>query len=357
MPVSDPGISIHGEVASGGGTGRTRGVIYCVVPPDLAQKLHEPLRDHFRADPRIRVVVEFRAAERRKGARRAEQKPPAADRRRVRSEEGRRVGERRALALPLEAPPLPPGLSRYRDRLVFVERHEPTAQKRRDADSARLVMRIQAGDQAAFSELYLSNFDAVYTYLRVALNDYHEAEDVAQQVFTRVLKALPRYEIRRGKPFRAWLFTIARNEVLDHYRKHDHIEVEEPEQMSRRRAAVSDGDSARLTLDWLSDDDLMMLIERLPSAQRQALTLRFMLGLTTDEMAAVLDRSQAAVRKLESRALRYLEDRLAALGRGPVAESRRSPMVARVRRAPVLRARRFALGTEASRAGADTWNK
>lgn len=292
----------------------------------------------------MEVVVDFRSGERRRAERRAAAAggPPAkpAERRRVRSEEGRRIAERRALTVPVAPLPLPRKAGRYADRLLFVERLEPTTQQERDAENTRLVARYQAGDSDAFSDLYLSNFDSVYTYLRVALKDVHEAEDAAQQIFTQVLQHLPAYEIRRGVPFRAWLFRIARNQVLSHYRKHKLVEVEDPEEIGRERVAPQE--SELRAIDWLSDTDLMIVIERLPPAQRQAVMLRYMLGLTTDEMATILERSPAAVRKLEHRAMRFLEQRLAAIGRRPVG-SRRSPMLVRLRRAPVLGARRFAL--------------
>src|SRR3954464_9822710 len=84
-------------------------VIYCVIPRALADLLHEPLREHFRDEPDVEVIVDVRRRERRSGLRRriTEAPPDAAERRRVRAEEGRRVGERRALTMPVTAPPLP----------------------------------------------------------------------------------------------------------------------------------------------------------------------------------------------------------------------------------------------------------
>jgi DNA-directed RNA polymerase specialized sigma24 family protein len=95
-------------------------------------------------------------------------------------------------------------------------------------------------------------------------------------------------------------------------------------------------------LDWLSDRELVMFIERLPLAQRQVLALRYTADLSYDQIAAVLDRTPADVRMLQSRALRYLRERLAAISSGSERPSR-----IRMRRCPreatVLRARRWAL--------------
>ena len=90
--------------------------------------------------------------------------------------------------------------------------------------------------------------------------------------------------------------------------------------------------------------DLLVLIERLPDTQRQTIMLRYMLGMATDEIAQVLDRTPVAVRKLEHRALRFLEHRLGTLRQQRELRVNRSAMVVRLRPDPVVNARRFALG-------------
>jgi RNA polymerase sigma-70 factor (ECF subfamily) len=317
---------------------------YCVVPRELAGSLHEPLRAFFRERSDVKVVVDFREGERRKRAdRRGQAQTTDTDRRQIRSETGRRIAERRTMAVLVDGPELPRRLRRHADEIRFYELVEPISQQALDVDNARMVMRFQQGDKEAFNDLYMRNFDAVYTYLRVALKDHHEAEDAAQHVFMNMLEALPRFELRRGKPFRAWLFRIARNQALTRLRKQRVMEVEDPDELDRRRRHVVDVEAEQRALDWLSDGDLLILIERLPVAQRQALTLRYMLGLSTDEMAMVLGRTTMAVRKLEHRALRFLEERLVATGRKPL-DSERMGVVYKLNRHPVTDARRAALG-------------
>src|SRR5438067_3371234 len=144
-------------MAGGGQTARAaRATRYCVVPADLAATAHDPLRRHFRNDPAIDVIVEQRASERRSGGERRATAGAlvATERRRIRGRYGRRVGERRALLVPVDALDLPRGLRRYAERLQFVERLEPSGLEAEDRDTARLVMRIQAGDRDAFPDLY-----------------------------------------------------------------------------------------------------------------------------------------------------------------------------------------------------------
>lgn len=210
-----------------------------------------------------------------------------------------------------------------------------------DLDTARLVAQAQEGNRAAFTALYERYFDRVYAYLRVALKDAQEAEDATQQVFTQALIALPSYELR-AQPWRAWLFRIARNQALDHLRKRGRVEVEEPGAIERRRQPVGPGELR--ALQWTSDDELVLLIERLPEAQRQVLALRYLLGFSGPEIAEVLDRSPGAVRQLHHRALRFLEQRLAALGREPgETRGRRLPMRGRGRQGPLRPAHGFTL--------------
>jgi RNA polymerase sigma-70 factor (ECF subfamily) len=341
-------------------------VTYCIVPPELADGLHDVLREHYRSEPSVEVLVEQRATERRGGERRArgasaaaeEQTTPAEERRRIRARGGRRIAERRAVQASVEALGLPAEAEAHRERLRFVERLEPTTVEREDADTARLVARMQAGDADIFTRLYERYFDRVYAYLRLTLQDAHEAEDVTQEVFIRVLQALPKYE-RRSSPFRAWLFRIVRNQALDRLRQRGRLRVEPPEEMASL-AEAPDGQSEQL--DWLDDRQLLGLIEQLPLAQRQVIVLRYMLELRSGEIGEVLERSPEAVRQLHQRAMRFLRERLDAGGnpgstgstsggdRGAqVRQDAGSPSVRRnasrrlVRQAPVLRSRRFIL--------------
>jgi RNA polymerase sigma-70 factor (ECF subfamily) len=328
-------------------------MIYCVVPRELAAKLHEPLRRHFRDDRWVEVVVERRAADRRQeeSRRRVEAEPPnGQERRQIHNREGRRVGERRAPLIPVEMPPLPRKARPYAERLMFLERLAHPSEHDEDLDTARLVTRIQAGDREGYAELYMRYFDRVYGYLRMLLRDSHEAEDVAQQVFLRVLEALPKYE-RRRQPFRAWLFTIVRNQALTNLSKRQRMQVVEPEEIDRRRESAGEREQLSRVLEWIADRELLLFIERLPLAQRQVLVMRFMLDLNSTEIAEMIDSTPEAVRALQARAMRSLRARLTSVGkipeRGDIAPTRRG-----VRQAPVLRNRRFALRPRAGRQAA-----
>ena len=202
-------------------------------------------------------------------------------------------------------------------------------------------MCAQAGDEAAFECLYKRYFGRVYGYVRTALKDNDEAEDITQLVFAQVYESLPGY-VPSGKPFRAWLFSIARNRAVDHLRKHERLVVTDPAEIDRRREREGSEEAAAYALSWIKDPDLLIFIERMPRPQRQVLALHFVFDLSTREIAKFLGRTESDVRVLRSRALRFLRARLAAIGREP-GEALPDPSRRIGRQAPVLRARRFSL--------------
>ena len=325
------------------GEGRTRGrrkVTYCVVPSDLAEELHEALREHWREEESVIVVVERRRSDRRHAERRFERTEPEPERRRILSPSGRRTGDRRVVAVQVSPIELPAIAAPHADRLLFVERLEPRGRAAEDAETNRLIVRVQAGESGAFDLLYLRYFDRVYAYARVALRDAHEAEDLAQQVFINVIEALPRYEVREETPFRSWLFRITRNLVLRTVSRAGRLQPEEPDALERRME--NPAPESAMELDWLSDDDLARLVERLPMSQRQVVLLRYLFEFTTAEIAEAMERTPVAVRMLEHRAIRALEARLAAL-RGRAERCDRSSMVRLSQPTPVLQSRRLAL--------------
>jgi RNA polymerase sigma-70 factor (ECF subfamily) len=169
---------------------------------------------------------------------------------------------------------------------------------------------------------------------------------VAQDVFARVLEALPKYE-RREKPFRAWLFVVARNAAIDSLERAGRLELLDPEELRRayeeRATTDEEADTVPIgALSWITDRDLSLFVDRIPVPQQQVLVLRYVVDLTDRQIAAIMGRSASDVRMLHSRAVRFLRSRLEALDRAPKgtpnAKMRRAP-----RHATVLRSRRWAL--------------
>src|SRR5256714_14232220 len=90
----------------------------------------------------------------------------------------------------------------------------------------RLVERAQQGDRSALEDLYLIHFDRIYSYLHVSVGNRHDAEDLTTQTFLKMLESIGKF--RQGAaPFSAWLFRIAHNLAMDHFRAHRRWQVEE----------------------------------------------------------------------------------------------------------------------------------
>ncbi|HEX2016663.1 MAG TPA: sigma-70 family RNA polymerase sigma factor [Solirubrobacteraceae bacterium] len=334
------------EWSEAGEAPQTSAITYCVVPRELASKLHGLLVAHFGHDRGIEVLVELRCRDRRAVAPRRKvsggSPHPTMERRRIRNLHGRRFADRRAPVVGGGVPVLPRRARPYAGRLVFFERCEPSTQKLEDIDTARLVARLQSGEPDVLALLYERYFDRLYTYLRLLMGDPGRAEDAVQQVFLKLLEQIDRYEFS-GPPFRSWLFTVVRNQAIDQLRRESRLEPTNPFDIRAGQEASQGGEEPLTALSWVSDRDLVVLIERLPLAQRQVLLLRYLLDLPVREVARVLDRSPGDVKVLQHRALSFLRARLTSLGRGSP-QRRGAPMRRCFRPAPVLRGRRFALG-------------
>src|SRR5215203_3354335 len=179
-------------------------------------------------------------------------------------------------------------------------------------DRDRALVEEARRDPARFDALYRKYLAQVYAYALYELGDHHAAEDATERVFLRALAALPRFrELARpedgpeASTFRVWLFRIARNVVAN-------------ERRSRRRrpadsldlalgAGLSIPDATDLEAQAVTRDqaaEALRALQSLPDDRRRALTLRFVHEMSTSEIAAVLGRSEGAVRVLIHRALR-----------------------------------------------------
>jgi RNA polymerase sigma-70 factor (ECF subfamily) len=166
-----------------------------------------------------------------------------------------------------------------------------------------LVERAQRGDRLALEELYLLHFDRIYSYLHMSVGTRHDAEDLTTQTFLKMLEAIGRFQWR-SVPFSAWLFRIAHNLAMDHFRANRrwHPEEEVPE------AAQGEESSAEeQALASLGQTSMLTLIERLSPEQRQVLTLKFVFRFSNGEAASILGKTEGAVKSLQHRALASLQ--------------------------------------------------
>jgi RNA polymerase sigma-70 factor (ECF subfamily) len=159
----------------------------------------------------------------------------------------------------------------------------------------RAVARAKQGDRDAVRFLYLRYADNVYGYVRTIVRDHHDAEDVTQQVFAKLLTSISKYEAR-GVPFVAWLLRMSHNVAVDAVRARRATPV----------AAIYGADEAACEEAPDRARSLHAALAALPEDQRQVVVLRHVLGLSPVEIAEQLGRTHSSVYGLHHRGRRAL---------------------------------------------------
>jgi RNA polymerase sigma-70 factor (ECF subfamily) len=187
---------------------------------------------------------------------------------------------------------------------VMVQPGTPVAVRTNGETGVRdLVERAKRGDRDALEELYLRHFDRIYSYLHMSVGNRHDAEDLTTQTFLRMLEAIGRFEWK-SVPFSAWLFRIAHNLAMDHFRATRRVQPEEevPEQPGSEEASAE-----HHAMHAIGRRSMLQLIQGLSSEQRQVLTLKFVFSFSNAEAAAILGKTEGAVKSLQHRALASLQ--------------------------------------------------
>lgn len=174
-----------------------------------------------------------------------------------------------------------------------------------DADEAELVRAAQT-DPAVFALLYQRYLPRVYHYVRARLETDDEAADLTQQIFLQALEALPGYQ-PRGVPFVAWLFQIARHAIIDRHRRRKTVLSWDALPVAfHPPTGYQDMDTQLLHQERL--EQLKTLLAKLDPVQRELLALRFAAGLSAPQIALVVGKSPAAVKKQLTRLLHTLKE-------------------------------------------------
>ena len=171
----------------------------------------------------------------------------------------------------------------------------------------QLVERAQQGDRDALEELYLLHFDRIYSYLHMSVGNRHDAEDLTTQTFLKMLESIGKFRWRSA-PFSAWLFRIAHNLAMDHFRatKRWQPEEEVPEPDPGEGSAAEEE-----ALQSIGRRSMLELIENLSHEQQQVLTLKFVFNFSNGDVAKILDKTEGAIKSLQHRALASLQKQIA----------------------------------------------
>lgn len=175
-----------------------------------------------------------------------------------------------------------------------------------DTDARRmmdLVERAQGGEADAFGCLYDQYSDTVYRYIYYRVGGRATAEDLTSETFLRALRRIGTFTWQ-GRDFGAWLVTIARNLVADHFKSSRfRLEVTTGEMLDANEVERSPEESV---LETLSNAALLDAVHRLNPQQQECVTLRFLQGLTVAETARIMGKNEGAIKTLQYRAVRTL---------------------------------------------------
>ncbi len=176
------------------------------------------------------------------------------------------------------------------------------------SNSYDVIARAQRGSPEETGMLYSHYHQSIYRYLFYRTGDPQTAEDLTADVFLKMVQALPSYRFETT-PFQAWLFQVARNLAIDHYRRtnaHPVVAIDE-------NLDSEDHDLDHQVEVRLSSANLTRALVRLEETQRDVVLLRFIEGLPIAEAALVLHKSEDAVKALQRRGLKALRALLANL--------------------------------------------
>ena len=182
-----------------------------------------------------------------------------------------------------------------------MRRHRAARYSQPIPDEPQLVRQAKSGDSEAFARLYDAYVERIYRYIYFRVTDEVETEDLTSQVFLKAWENLERYKIGRA-PYLAWLYTIARNLVIDHYRTQkesvplDDVLLHAPQEQNPDQQA-----ELRFELQAMRD-----ALQLLTEEQQEVLILKFIAGLPNPNIAKLMNKREGAIRALQMRALQTL---------------------------------------------------
>jgi len=171
-------------------------------------------------------------------------------------------------------------------------------------EELKQALLAQSGNKEAFAYLYNIYIKKIYNYIYFKTLHQNIAEDLTSQVFLKALKNINKF---KNDNFSAWIYTIARNTVIDHYRSHKDIKnIEDCWDLASDNNLIEDVDN-NLKISLIRE-----AMKELPSADRELLIMRLWLDLPFKEIAVILDKSDSAVKMSFSRILDRLKKKMPA---------------------------------------------
>jgi RNA polymerase sigma-70 factor (ECF subfamily) len=167
----------------------------------------------------------------------------------------------------------------------------------------QLIRNVQNGDKEAFGKLYLTYLDRIYRYIFFRVNqDKQAAEDLSEVTFMKAFQSIEKFSLDKGT-FQSWLYRIAHNTVLDHYKAF--------KAMGRVQEDTASVESMKVIEEELDTkqqiESVLAAMKKLTDEQREVITLRFVEGLSHKQIAFVLNKQEDAIRAIQYRGLQSLK--------------------------------------------------
>src|SRR3972149_3673229 len=164
-----------------------------------------------------------------------------------------------------------------------------------------LVNEVKNGSVSAFQTLYMRYLDPIYRYFFFQTHDKFLSEDLAQEVFIKMWRSIKSFNEEKGS-FTSWMYRIAHNLLIDHYR-------------GKKALSLKEGLEASYSEDWLEKldrDEKLHKVKKalleLPADYQEVVVLRFFEDLAVEEVARIVDKSEENVRVIQHRAIRKLKE-------------------------------------------------
>ncbi len=169
-----------------------------------------------------------------------------------------------------------------------------------------LVEKARKGNSEAFGALYDYYLPRIYRFVLFKVSHKQQAEDITQHAFMKAWEGMRGYK-PQGHPFGSWLYRIARNSVIDYYRKNElQVDIEEvsPETLGIDNSLIT---RLEVKFEW---EKVMGAIGALSEVEQEVLIMRFVEDLPHDEVARAVNKSESAVKVIQHRALKKLKTTL-----------------------------------------------
>jgi RNA polymerase sigma-70 factor (ECF subfamily) len=174
-----------------------------------------------------------------------------------------------------------------------------------DVPTNGTIARAKAGEEAALIEIYECYKPRILRFMHYRIRNREAAENLTTEVFLRMLQHLPGFRFQNSS-FEAWLFQIARNLIVDDFRRQSIRDHEPIDEFLETDELPPD----EIAAGRMRCDELREALLKLTEAQLDVVALRFIVGLSVKDVARTLEKSESAVKSLQARGLKSLRQRL-----------------------------------------------